>query len=53
MNLISVERLIFCKSGTSLWLKWGKLPPKAGQNKEVTGLPKPLVALGELQVDLR
>ena len=46
---MSVERLLFCKSGTSLELKWGKLPAKAGKNRGVTAMPKPLVAIGELQ----
>ena len=29
-----------------------KLPAKAGKNRGVTALPKPLVATGELQCDL-
>ena len=37
LNKISVERLIFCKSDTSL-----KLPAKAGQNRGVAAPPKPL-----------
>ena len=30
----------------------GKLPAKAGKNRGVTALPKPLVTTGELQCDL-
>ena len=40
---IGVERLTFCKSGSFLYLKWGKLLAKAGQNRRVTALSKPLV----------
>ena len=40
---ISVEKLIFCKSSTSLQLKWGKVPVKVGQNRGVTAPSKPLV----------
>ena len=43
-----VKRLIFCKSGTSLKLKWGKLSVKTEQNRGKTAPPKPLVAIGEL-----
>ena len=51
MNKISIDRLIFHKSGTYLQLKWGKCPAKAGQNREFTALTKPLVPIGELQCD--
>ena len=51
LNKISVKRLIFCKSGTSLQLKCGKLPVKAGSNMSLTAPPKPLVAIGKLQCD--
>ena len=40
---ISVERLIFCKSSSFLYLKLGKLLAKAGQNRGVTAPSKPLV----------
>ena len=46
-----MKRLIFCKSDTSLKLKWEKLPVKAGSNRGITALPKPLVAIDELQCD--
>ena len=52
LNKINVERLIFFTSGTSLYLKWGKLLAKAGQNRRVTVPPKCLVAIAELQCDL-
>ena len=48
-----MKRLIFCKSGTFLLLKWGELPVKAGSNRGVTAQPEPLVARGELQCDFR
>ena len=50
---ISVKGLIFCKSGTSLRLKWWKLPIKPGSNRGLTAPPKPLVGIGELQCDFR
>ena len=43
-----METLTFCKSGTSLYLKWGKLPVKAGQNRGITAPPKSLAAIAEL-----
>ena len=52
LNKISVERLTFCKSDTSLQLKQEKFPIKARQNRAVTTPPKPLVTIGELQCDL-
>ena len=51
LNKISVERLIFYKSGTSLYLKQGKLLAKSGQNKSVIASSKPVVAISELQCD--
>ena len=51
-NKISVEKLIFCKSGTSLYLEQGKLPAKAVQNHVVTAPPKCFFAISELQGDL-
>ena len=43
--------MIFCKSGTSLQLKSGKLLVTGGSNRGVTAQPKSLVAIGELQCD--
>ena len=51
-NKISVEKLIFCKWGTSLYLKRGKLPAKAVQNNVVTAPPRCFFAISELQGDL-
>ena len=50
---ISVERLIFCKSSSFLYLKLGKLLAKAGQNMGSYCTVKTVSALGELQCDLR
>ena len=47
-----MKGLIFCIIDFSLELKCGKLPAKAGQNRTLTSLPKPLVVMGELQCDL-
>ena len=51
LNKRTVKRLIFYKSGTSLQLKWGKLPAKARQNKRLTAPLQPLVVKGELRCD--
>ena len=51
MAVFSGVDLIFFKSGTSLQLKQGKLSVKAGQNRGLTAMPKPLVAVDEVQCD--
>ena len=46
-----MKLLIFYKSGMFLYLKWENLPAKAGKNRGITALPKPLVAIGQLSCD--
>ena len=48
LSKTSVKLLIFYKSGMFLYLKWENLPAKAGKNRGITALPKPLVAIGQL-----
>ena len=44
-----MKRLIFCKPGTCLSLKWRKFPVKAGSTMRLTAPPKSLTAIGDMQ----